>query len=310
MNKPRSKTQLTPHPIALAMFPTQQPMRRETTLRTTSCLSSRPPLPRTPAEVLRQVFDRWPEFSTVAGTALNAARPGHREHPVRREPDPQSQPPIPETQREKPIPREPSPGPLRNGNPRGNPNLAPRCGAKTRQGCPCKGPAMKNGKCRMHGGAATGPKTAEGKARIAAAHATGNPAYRALKARTDALRARGRVLFCIAKTGFALEALNPLLHQIRPDTRQSPYAVSPALLSATDLKSTEATALIALIQAASAPAAIIPGKWPAPTVIPGEMAAPRPPTGPMANPTRHPRACPGDQSRQRRKPWSPGQARG
>lgn len=30
-----------------------------------------------------------------------------------------------------------------------------RCGAKTRSGRPCKGPAMENGRCRMHGGKAT-----------------------------------------------------------------------------------------------------------------------------------------------------------
>ena len=33
---------------------------------------------------------------------------------------------------------------------------ATRCTAKTRQGITCKSPAMKNGKCRMHGGASTG----------------------------------------------------------------------------------------------------------------------------------------------------------
>src|SRR5829696_6743343 len=27
------------------------------------------------------------------------------------------------------------------------------CGAKTRRGAPCQNPAMKNGRCRMHGGA-------------------------------------------------------------------------------------------------------------------------------------------------------------
>lgn len=31
-----------------------------------------------------------------------------------------------------------------------------KCGAKTRQGKVCKSPAMKNGRCRMHGGASTG----------------------------------------------------------------------------------------------------------------------------------------------------------
>ena len=42
---------------------------------------------------------------------------------------------------------QPRTGPLRSGNPRGNPNLAPRCGAKARTtGCPCRAPAMPNGR--------------------------------------------------------------------------------------------------------------------------------------------------------------------
>ena len=36
-------------------------------------------------------------------------------------------------------------------------NNAPRCGARTRKGTLCKGPAMVNGRCRMHGGKSTGP---------------------------------------------------------------------------------------------------------------------------------------------------------
>ena len=48
----------------------------------------------------------------------------------------------------------------------------PRCGAKTRAGTPCQSPAMKNRRCRLHGGLATGPKTAEGLARIRAAQTT------------------------------------------------------------------------------------------------------------------------------------------
>ena len=47
---------------------------------------------------------------------------------------------------------------------------APRCGAKTRKGTSCKAPAMKNGRCRMHGGKSTGPKTQEGIERIRQAH--------------------------------------------------------------------------------------------------------------------------------------------
>jgi len=51
---------------------------------------------------------------------------------------------------------------LRNGNAQGDPNNAPRCGAKTRNGTPCRAPAMANGRCRMHGGRSTGPRTLKG----------------------------------------------------------------------------------------------------------------------------------------------------
>jgi hypothetical protein len=53
-------------------------------------------------------------------------------------------------------------GRLNNGNRSGNPDNAPRCGARTRSGSACNGPAMANGKCRMHGGGSTGPRTPEG----------------------------------------------------------------------------------------------------------------------------------------------------
>ncbi len=33
----------------------------------------------------------------------------------------------------------------------------PLCGARTRKGTPCRQPAMKNGRCRLHGGKSTGP---------------------------------------------------------------------------------------------------------------------------------------------------------
>jgi hypothetical protein len=63
-------------------------------------------------------------------------------------------------------------GPLRNGNPRGNPNAAPRCGARTRASDPCRQPALGNGRCRLHGGKSTGPRTEAGKAAACAAHIT------------------------------------------------------------------------------------------------------------------------------------------
>lgn len=42
------------------------------------------------------------------------------------------------------------------------------CGAKTRKGTPCKALALRNGRCKFHGGMSTGPKTPEGKARALA----------------------------------------------------------------------------------------------------------------------------------------------
>ena len=33
---------------------------------------------------------------------------------------------------------------------------SPRCGAKTRSGSPCRSPAMRSGRCRMHGGKSPG----------------------------------------------------------------------------------------------------------------------------------------------------------
>jgi ribosomal protein L32 len=45
-------------------------------------------------------------------------------------------------------------------------HASPRCGARTRAHTRCKGPAMPNGRCRMHGGASTGPRTPEGLQRI------------------------------------------------------------------------------------------------------------------------------------------------
>jgi hypothetical protein len=63
-------------------------------------------------------------------------------------------------------------GRLRNGATPGDFLAAPRCGARTRSGGCCRQPAMKNGRCRMHGGLSTGPRTAAGRARCAAARRT------------------------------------------------------------------------------------------------------------------------------------------
>ena len=63
-------------------------------------------------------------------------------------------------------------GRLRDGATPGDFLAAPRCGAHTRSGEPCRQPAMRNGRCRMHGGLSTGRRTAEGRARCAAARRT------------------------------------------------------------------------------------------------------------------------------------------
>lgn len=43
------------------------------------------------------------------------------------------------------------------------------CGAKTRQGTPCKNTRLyNNGRCKNHGGLSTGPRTEEGKTRALA----------------------------------------------------------------------------------------------------------------------------------------------
>jgi len=63
-------------------------------------------------------------------------------------------------------------GRLKNGNPSGDYLAAPRCGACTRAGAACRQPAMKNGRCRFHGGKSTGPRTADGLARSRAARRT------------------------------------------------------------------------------------------------------------------------------------------
>ena len=84
----------------------------------------------------------------LAGTAPRAARP-----------DLESPAPAPAKLHAAPDLRR---GRLKNGNPAGDYLRAPRCGARTRAGCPCRQPAMKNGRCRMHGGLSTGPRTPEG----------------------------------------------------------------------------------------------------------------------------------------------------
>jgi hypothetical protein len=75
-------------------------------------------------------------------------------------------------------------GALRNGNPSGDYSKARRCGAKTRRGTSCQCPAMRNGRCRLHGGLSTGPKTAAGIERIRRAVTKHGRYSKAMKAET------------------------------------------------------------------------------------------------------------------------------
>jgi hypothetical protein len=59
---------------------------------------------------------------------------------------------------------------LKNGNRPGDFTIVLRCGAKTRRGTACRCPAMRNGRCRLHGGRSTGPTTWEGIERIKGAN--------------------------------------------------------------------------------------------------------------------------------------------
>jgi hypothetical protein len=61
---------------------------------------------------------------------------------------------------------QPRRGWLRNGNQPGDLQEVKRCGAKNRQGLACRCPAMRNGRCRLHGGLSTGPRTAKGRESI------------------------------------------------------------------------------------------------------------------------------------------------
>jgi hypothetical protein len=126
----------------------------------------------------------------------------------------------------------PSPrtGPLRNGNPRGNPNLAPRCGARTRAGCPCRAPAMANGRCRMHGGPSTGPRTAEGRARAAAARTTHGDFTAAARTQERYLRALvARIRLLSAATLLRLWLAPPLRARLESGASELGALADPAL---------------------------------------------------------------------------------
>jgi hypothetical protein len=259
----------------------------------TSCLTSRPDGLERPSDLLRPADDRKPPIYRTASMLMGTWDPArHTRIAVRRKHPIQPEAPTPAatkvTRAAEPAPREKSgqhpmrpegatpegatpegttpeetlaTSPLRNGNRQGNPNAAPRCGARTRLGCPCRGPAMKNGKCRMHGGASTGAKTLEGRARIAAARTTHGgygAEQRAFQARIAAMARRGRVLCAVATASLPFEAVAPLIHQVQDvSKRNTPYAQETAnamrALVTIDLSAKQATTLTRLIRATGQP---------------------------------------------------------
>jgi len=220
MNKYRTAARdiaalLHPFPHALAW---QDPMHRETRARNLLASSALYEQPSNAAALL----SASPARARAAFPMVNALlRPDDVVRP----------PPLNPMHRETAPSR---PGPLRNGNPRGNPNAAPRCGAKTRAGCPCKSPAMRNGRCRMHGGASTGPRTPEGRARVAAArtiHGRYSAATKGFFRHIREIERRSKALLALVGDGLGPVDLGALAHLLPPPAPQHPiHREKPASL--------------------------------------------------------------------------------
>jgi len=89
---------------------------------------------------------------------------------------------------------------LKNGNPAADLANVPRCGAKKRRkDDTCKAPAMRNGRCRLHGGLSTGPKTTEGIERIRQARTRHGRYSAAAMAKRRESRTRARTASNAAK---------------------------------------------------------------------------------------------------------------
>lgn len=241
----------------------------------------------------------YPTFSPSAAGKLSdaAATPVGMRDPARHpQIEPCAQIPL------QPEAASPQPaGTLRNGNPRGNPNAAPRCGAKTRAGCPCRAPAMKNGRCRMHGGVSTGP-SAEGRARIAAArtiHGRRTAAMRTLDRLVTATKRRGAVLNAMARAGLRVQDLAVPIRQCRtgltlpgkPSTAERDRIFVMRALMAMAFSAAEVRSLLGAI----GPGAPKPGRRGAKHTAQVPMhpePLPKPPRqSPICERPRQPRAC-------------------
>jgi hypothetical protein len=190
---------------------------------------------------------------------------------------------------------------LRNGTPRGNPNAEPRCGAKTRAGCPCRAPAMKNGRCRMHGSASTGP-SAEGRARIAAARTIDGrrtAAMRALDRRLTATKRRGAVLNAMARAGLRVEDLAAPIRQCRtgltlpgkPSTPERDRVFAMRALMAMAFSAAEVRSLLGAIRAAAPKPGHRKANHTAQVPIHPEPLPKPPRQSPVCERPRQPQAC-------------------
>ncbi len=99
-----------PIPLAITHTAAQMPIANEHARLWTSCLTSNPGSTRPVADLMRPKTDRTPPVFSVTGLLLGTWNPARA--------------PIIRFSRNYPMHREPTPGPLRNGNPRGNPNAA------------------------------------------------------------------------------------------------------------------------------------------------------------------------------------------
>ena len=124
-------------------------------------------------------------------------------------------------------------GTLRHGNPSGDFLAAPRCGARTRAGCPCRQPAMASpgggrGRCRLHGGKSTGARTESGLARVRANRLVhGARTAEIIDLRSAAAR-HGKTLRTLAR--LAKASTNPQYEQSTPcpATKHTPLQTHPA----------------------------------------------------------------------------------
>ena len=148
--------------------------------------------------------------ATASSTAGHGLHPPSRS-PLRRAKEGRSFPSLPSAASLPPYRR----GRLRNGAQPGDFLAAPRCGARTRAGCSCRQPAMRNGRCRMHGGLSTGPRTPEGRERCRRARLT----HGGYSAHVRALRATARAHHCRVRALAALLRGRSAGHGVHPPSR-------------------------------------------------------------------------------------------